>query len=421
MGFGDWRKKMVGEANRLIQQLGAPIAIDFGASALRLLQVSGQEMPALVAAAAIPTPEDLIADKSKRMAFQLEALPKLVKSVAFKGRRAVCSIPASHAYCKHMQIAAEPGANVGAVVRSAVATQLGCDPSALVLRHIEVGPSGRTGKTEVICMAAARELVERVMRVMKDAKLEPVGMHLEFNASLRAFDSITRREEDAGLTSLYLDIGAGLTKVMIAHGRNLVFARSVDLAGRHLDQTVSRQLKLVASEARAHRLRMSDLVRRDAPSVQPVGAGMAVLAAVMRKEGAEDGGTAVMEDRRHGAPAPGHTPELTGRETLAFTPPQADLSEPLEILTDEISMCLRYHESIFPDRKIDRAIFFGGEARHLGLCQHVARTLRLPAQVADPMAGVARTGQEPTVGVDFSKPQPGWASALGLCLSPTDL
>ena len=124
-----------------------------------------------------------------------------------------------------------------------------------------------------------------------------------------------------------------------------------------------------------------------------------------------------MEERRQGLPPRGHT-DLSGQ---AFSPPAADLSEPLEILTDEISMSLRYHESIFPDRKIDRAIFIGGEARHLGLCQHIARTLKLPAQVADPMAGVARTGDEPTLGVDFSEPQPGWATALGLCMSPTDL
>jgi Tfp pilus assembly PilM family ATPase len=129
----------------------------------------------------------------------------------------------------------------------------------------------------------------------------------------------------------------------------------------------------------------------------------------------------VLEERRTGQAPPGLTPDLTAQPSVAVSPPRADLSEPLEILTDEISMCLRYHESIFPERRVDRAIFIGGEARHIGLCQHIARTLRLPAQVADPMAGIARTGSEPTAGVDFRQGQPGWALALGLCLSPTDL
>jgi Tfp pilus assembly PilM family ATPase len=118
---------------------------------------------------------------------------------------------------------------------------------------------------------------------------------------------------------------------------------------------------------------------------------------------------------------PGLTPDLTRHSRLEFQGPRVDLTEIVESLTDEISGCLRYHESVFPDRRVNRAIFMGGESRHLGLAQHIARTLRLPAQVADTMASVGRTGKELTPGVDFRQPQPGWAMVLGLCMSPTDL
>jgi hypothetical protein len=47
--------------------------------------------------------------------------------------------------------------------------------------------------------------------------------------------------------------------------------------------------------------------------------------------------------------------------------------------------------------------------------------LKLPAQMADPLARIVRTGAEPALGVDLKQPQPGWAVVLGLCLSPTDL
>ena len=105
----------------------------------------------------------------------------------------------------------------------------------------------------------------------------------------------------------------------------------------------------------------------------------------------------------------------------AATAPQPDLSEPLEMLTDEIQLSLRYHESLFPGRKVERVIFLGGESKSRALCQTIARTLKLPAQLADPLARVARTGNEPCVGVDLKQVQPGWAVALGLALSPTDL
>lgn len=84
-------------------------------------------------------------------------------------------------------------------------------------------------------------------------------------------------------------------------------------------------------------------------------------------------------------------------------------------------MSLRYHASLFPRNPVERAVFVGGEARHAGLCEHVARSLRLPAEVADPTARLARAGNEACVGVDLSCPQPGWAVPLGLCLGPTDL
>lgn len=416
-----------GSLRGLVGQTSLPVAIDFGAGALKVLQIGPGEPASLVGAACLATPDDLLADHGKRIAFQIDALPKLIKSSGVKGKRAVCAIPAAQAFCKHMQFQVEgSGVTVGAMVRSAVPAQLGCDPAALVFRHVEVGPIARTNKTEVICMATGRELVERLMRAIKDSKLEPVGMHIEYTAALHAFDAITRRAEDASLTSLYLDIGAGSTKVMVAHGRDLMFARTVDLGGRHLDQTVAKQMKVDLGEARAHRLAMAELgsriadVKTPQPSAVPVPCG--VPSASDGTQAAPDAAPPVVtEERRRGGLPRGLTRDLTRQPSMAFAPARADLSEPLEILTDEISMCLRYHGSVFPDRRVDRAIFIGGEARHLGLCQHIARTLKLPAQVADPMASVARSGSETTPGVDFRHTQPGWAMTLGLCLCPTDL
>jgi Tfp pilus assembly PilM family ATPase len=98
-----------------------------------------------------------------------------------------------------------------------------------------------------------------------------------------------------------------------------------------------------------------------------------------------------------------------------------DLTEPLRALTDEIALCVRYYEQLFPSRRIDRLIFVGGESRHTGLCQHIARQFKFPAHAGDPLARLARTGSEPSAGVDLAQPQPGWAVPLGLLMSPTDL
>ena len=48
----------------------------------------------------------------------------------------------------------------------------------------------------------------------------------------------------------------------------------------------------------------------------------------------------------------------------------------------------------------------------------LARSVRLPAQMADPFARLTRVGgRSGPSSVDLAQPQPGWAVPMGLCLS----
>lgn len=383
----------------------SPIAIDFGVAGLKVLQVQGSDPPALVAAAYLPTPEPLIDDDNKRLDFQTQHLAKVIREGGFKGKRAVCAIPAFQTFCKNLQFPKTDGVSTQAMVDAAIPTQFNRDPSQLVYRTIDVSMAG-TGKCEVIVVAAMRDLVDRLMRTIAGVKLQPVGMHSEFAAVLRAFDYVNRREGDINQTTLYLDVGCAATKIMIAHGKEMSFARVVNIGGKHLDDLAADQLACMREQARRLRLALSAEAPAEPASV-----------ATARAESPE------ARDRRGGTSTvpPGFTPEVRQQAPVPVAPDEADLSELLETLTDEVQMCVRYHASQFPSRKVDRVLFVGGEARHRGLCQHIAKALRLPAQAADPMARVARSGKEPAFGIDLKLPQPGWAVALGLCLSPTDL
>lgn len=432
-----------------------PIAVDFGYAGMKVLQLAAGDPPTLVAAAYEPTPEELLDDPTKRLAWQIERLPQVIKGGGFKGKRAVCAIPASLSYCKHMQLIAADDREMAVLVRQTLATQLGCVPEALLCRHVEVGPAATGGgKTEVIGFAAGRGAIERLMGAIRGAKLEPVGMHPEAVAIVRGFDHITRRAGDEEATSLYLDLGAGHTSVMIAHGTRLVFCKPIAMGGHQLDLLVARQLKVHLEEAHRERLACTALTpearaacEKDAahaaekvdaraagsPSVPaPEGDGMAFFRAAAAAAGkqtrtdvaatpepAGEASAVATEERRAGGLPAGHA--AIGRGLATPIGPAIDLHEPLDAITDEVNMCVRYHDALFNGRRLSRTVFVGGEARHRALCQHVARVLRVPASVADPMARLARAGTEPVKGMSLSEPQPGWAVAVGLSLCPTDL
>lgn len=417
-------------STRLLGGSVSPIAFEFGTAELKVLQITTGSTPQLVAAAALEMPSRLRRDAQARLAFQIEALPKLVKAGGFKGKRAVCSMPSSMSFCKHLKIVKTDGVPMDALVRAKLQSVLGCDPNALVYRWVPV-ESGGGGRGEVICMGAGRDVIQRLMRALKQARLEPVAMHSDFQAILTAMHSCTRDlagHEDK--PTLYLELGAGGARVLVGDGERLAFAKFVEIGGRHLDEAIARSQNIDLERARSIRLNLETLapqpeaVASQLAHEQPddratSGSGLAMLEAALKRSRAtpsneDNGGSAVMAALDESA---------AGMETLdeAMSRTGTDLTEPLEILTDEVQMCVRYYNGLYPQRKVERVVFLGGESRQLALCTHIARRLNMPAQIADPLARVTRTGNEPCIGTDLSGSQPGWAVALGLCLRPTDL
>jgi type IV pilus assembly protein PilM len=413
---------MSGVLGRIAPQ-GFPIGVDFGTRGMKILQLTQSETPTLAAAAYVETPEALLGDIRKRMAYQLETLPKALKSGGFKLNRVACAIPSPLVYCKSMQVNKADAAATGAIIEGALAAQLQTDPAKIVHRYVDAGPVGGAGKNEFLAMAVGRDAVQSMMAAVRAARKEPVGMHVEYLATLRSFDSITQRSQDFSLTSLYIDIGHSCTRMLIAHGCELVFARCIETGGRDLDAVVSKRLRCDPAEASAKRRALTTLAKPRGEHGGGISTGIPALdAAITQAEPppSEDESGAPRQERRTGAAPVGFTAVDLNKE-LETDAGAIDLSEPLEIITDEIQMGLRYYQSVFGGKRIDRTVFVGGESRHAALCEHIARTLKLPAQVADPLARIARTGNEPVTGVNFKEPQPGWATVLGVCLSPTDL
>ncbi|MCC5824354.1 MAG: hypothetical protein LAT64_12100 [Phycisphaerales bacterium] len=395
-------KPKLGKLNASLRELGSirpagfPLAVEFGVGSLKVLQLAPGDTPSIAAAVQFDTPDDLLDNPAKRLSYQIDALPKLLKQGKFKTSRAVCCVPAGQMVCKHVQIVPSDEVSIEKLAAGQIGSQLNCDPAALLVRCRTVQGAKSGSKREVICFAAARDFVARLMGALKSAKLEPVGIHNEFLADLRAIDAIAQPgqggSEADGAPTLVLDLGCGSTKAMIVHGTRLVFARTIELGARHMDETIAHQLRCTIPEARQVRLGMQRLTPRPAP----------VAAATQNSDGSPP------------TPAPAAQPARP-------VGPEPDLSEPMEILADETSMCLRYHRALFPDRPVEKVVFLGGESRQRLVCEHLARSLRLAAQSVDPLARLARSGKVPCEGVDVSAPQPGWATAVGMCLSPTDL
>jgi len=365
-----------------------PVAIDFGVGSLKVLQLTGGATPSLVAASQLDTPEELLGDAAGRLRYQIESLPRILRSGGFKSQRAVFSVPAGQMFCKHLQMQKIDGVKADEMVAATIAQQMECDPKALIVRSSEVRQVS-ANKTEIVCFALGRPMVDQLMQAVKNAKLEPVGIHTEVHALLKGAGVTAPGESGEPPCVAHIDLGCGSTKVVVARGEQILFARVVGFGGLRLDKAIAKQTQLSVTKARMKRLALESYVRSSTPAPARVAAGNA--------EG---------------------NPDFRPQRPVET---DFELTEPMEIFADELRMCLRYHRSLSPAETVERIVFTGGEARHAPLCTHLAESLRLPAQVADPLARVGRSGREPVSGMSLSDSQPGWAVAMGLATSPTDL
>jgi type IV pilus assembly protein PilM len=397
------------------KQTVSPIAVDFGFDSLKLLQIAPAEPPQLVAAAAAQVDEEARADPASRHAAFLESLKLLLEKQPFKGRRAICSLPAYQTLIQNLQVNAGSTDSVDAQIEQHLRQRLNVDPSRMVVRSFAVGTPGGGGSSrqEVVFIAASRDAVMRYIDIARKAKLDVVGMHCEPIALLRAFAYLYRRQGDELRTTCFIDIGAADTKVVVAHGTHLAFAKAIHVAGDQFTKAFALSRGIEPAEARVLRRSGTDApVRRESAAAPAERNEIAVAGASAGRSGI----AAIEADQ---VPPPDSS---EAAPPFAAVRSEAAGGDALDCLTDELQMCLRYHQSAFPDRPIEKVVFLGGEGRHIEICQKIARALRISAQIGDPLSRMTRPAKcKAPTGVNLREPQPGWAVPIGLCQCEANL
>jgi len=382
-----------------------PIAVDIGTDSIKMLQVEPKEGQLhLIAAACAEIPEDLRAKPQARDEHAAEAIRKMLHETGFKGRQAVTCLPAAQMAMQHLRMAKMAPEELTKALPFEAQGKLPFDSQRAVLRHVVAGEvyQDQEAKTEVILLAASRESVERHLAILSKAKLDVVGIHVEPNALIECFGHLFRRKGDENISTMFVDMGAGSTHVVIAHGKHLVFAKHVQIGGDALNKKVAEVVKGIPANmgipTTARELRIK--ITQRAASALRLPAGVVAL-------GDNTGNGHPLGSMNANGNGNGKLdPDLVARVAAA-------LEEPIQTLISELELCVRYYESIFPGKQIDRVIFVGGESRHVAICQKVAQRLGLPATLGDPMARLVRDAKTHT-SVDMRQPQPGWAIAVGL-------
>lgn len=369
-----------------------PIAVDIGTDSIKMLQVEPRpDVAHLVAATCEVIPYEVRQHPTQREEYIVSSIRKMLTEGGFKGRQTVTCLPACHMAMLHLRVPHMNADELNKALPFEAQGKLPFNPSNAAIRHVVVGNVYQDGENrqEVIVLAASQENVDRHLNLFARAKLELVGIHVEPSALIESFAHIFKRKDDQEISTMFVDLGAGSTHVVIAHGTKMVFARHIQIGGNTFNQAASQALNVSPANARQARINMTL-----SPPAPKMPAGVVSLGS------SNPLGTA----RTNPACDPQHGHII-----------QDSLQSLIATLANELEMCVRYYESIFHGKLVDRMIFVGGESKYLTICQTLAQRLNLPATLGDPLARLHKDSKT-TCAIDLRQPQPGWAIAVGLGL-----
>jgi len=121
--------------------------------------------------------------------------------------------------------------------------------SEVTLAHQVIGETTQDTrqKTEVLLVAAPNRLIDKLLKVLKTAGLNPVSLETEILAMSR---SLVAPDSEA---TLLVDLGARATDIAIVEKGQVVFTRSISTAGEALTRAVAGALGLEAGQAEEYK------------------------------------------------------------------------------------------------------------------------------------------------------------------------
>ncbi len=338
----------------------SPIGVDIGQSSIKLVQLS-KDRKTVLHAARWDLPGAQPGEDGAETAHAVrDALSKGLDSRRFSGRRAVVCLGAGQLFVQNLRVASTPEMDLDDAVRQGAQGKLPYSLEEAELRYVEAADvrHGDALRREIILLACHRDRLQAFLQPIVDVGLQPIAVDTEPTALLRSYAAQFRRADDQEACSMFVNIGARQTLVVIAQAEAPLFVKYLDVGGRLMAEAVARGLDMDLPAASMLRMHNGDR-RRDQQDPE-------VIASIQRA-----------------------------------------LRPVWDHLCNELSLCVRYYGVTFRRKPLARVLISGGEASP-ELVEGLEKRLNLPCQLGDPFRGLKENGQ--------ARRRSQWSIATGLAL-----
>ena len=362
-----------------------PIGLDIGHNSIKMIQLAVNEGHiSILAADKVHIDAGINGDGEERRSFVISAIKQMLTEGNFRGRNVVSCLPSDKLKITSLRLAEAETQEIEQVLRKEVGQRFGLDPDKDTINYVLAGnvQQGDEIKNELILFAADDETIKNHIGMLEEAQLRPVAIDTIPCALFRSFERSLRRQEDREHTVVFVDVGSRFTTVVFGRGGEISFVKQIPIGGEKFNREIAAKLGVSINEAETLRGKL----RMERASAGPY------------LQGTPPQNTA----------NEGHLDAST-RQVMVDA-----ISAAAEELAREISMCFRYYTVTFRGKRVERAVFAGGEAYEGILLNVLRRQLAVEIEVAQPLRGFDM------MNVNFDSDKRGllceWAVAVGLSL-----
>jgi hypothetical protein len=232
--FGSWKSQAYSRIPLLrLSAKGCPIGVDVSDDNLKLAQFEDNENGiTLIASGSENRPDDVRPGSGDWQRWAIEAIRRLTVDSDFRGRNATAAMPASDVFIDHLRMPRKSEHKLEDAIFSRIKQKLPFESvrNNVMIKYI------RTEDNNILVMATERKIIDRHLAMYEEAGLviKSIGVWPAAltNCYVRFFGM---RESDIQAIVMLICIEANCTNVVICHHKNLLFARSISIGNKQLD------------------------------------------------------------------------------------------------------------------------------------------------------------------------------------------
>lgn len=227
--------------------------LDIGTSSLKAVEIrrdsKGKSLQ-VYALAPIPVGTSFVTDADTDLKLLSQSIRDFVNSYPFSSNKVVVALPESQIFTRVVTLPRMSEKELSHSMQWEAQQHVPVPLSEVSLdfQIIEAGGE-KSEKMDVLLIAAPKNLVQKYLKILRDASLDPVGIETETMAVSRALVS-----DDPGTPpTMIVNIGAMTTDLSVVSKKSIRFTRSISTGGDALARSISQALSFDLNQAEEYK------------------------------------------------------------------------------------------------------------------------------------------------------------------------